>query len=151
MPSDRELHKSILKDLGDKADHHEGLVRMLPRPNLEKLHKMDTGEKHAELQRIHPLAVKHQKLATCHDCSRVTWFDDKEKKGNAFMVHDDLWKKHVGSKKKIVCPHCLEKRMGRKMKKSDLKPDTELNKHFSHRGLNESFEQNIEGIFGVQL
>ena len=36
-----------------------------------------------------------------------------------FMVNDEIWNKH-GNGENILCPPCLEERMGRKLKKDDV-------------------------------
>jgi hypothetical protein len=48
---------------------------------------------------------------TCADCG--------EKDYNMYMVNQDLWDKY-GNQDLTLCKSCLEKRMGRKLTKSDI-------------------------------
>jgi hypothetical protein len=48
---------------------------------------------------------------TCADCG--------EKEYNMYMVNKDLWDKY-GNQDLTLCKSCLEKRMGRKLTKSDI-------------------------------
>lgn len=126
---------------------HEGLVQFLPKENLQKVAKMGPDEAHKELERIRPIAVKHQGLRTCDDCGTVTYFDAKKKKGNTFMTKNHIWDKHVGDKHTILCPSCLETRMGRKLRRGDLDPSKQLNHDTNFLGLKENFEKKIDNIF----
>ena len=51
---------------------------------------------------------------TCKDCKEWTAADE-----DMFMVNDEIWDEY-GNKKDMLCPGCLEKRMGRKLKKGDV-------------------------------
>jgi len=57
---------------------------------------------------------------TCADCG--------EKEYNMYMVNKDLWDKY-GNQDLTLCKSCLEKRMGRKLTKSDISQykDTKVN------------------------
>lgn len=35
------------------------------------------------------------------------------------MVNDEIWDRH-GNEEDVLCPPCLEERMGRKLKKNDI-------------------------------
>ncbi len=48
----------------------------------------------------------------CYDCGE---------KGEFYFVKDDIWNSVVPRSKHIICLKCLEKRLGRKLKKSDFK------------------------------
>jgi hypothetical protein len=51
-------------------------------------------------------------------------------KGEAFFVKNDIWYNYIPKSKQrgIICLSCLEKRLGRKLKKSDFqKSDIHLN------------------------
>ena len=47
---------------------------------------------------------------------------DCKGKGEAFFIKNDIWYKYIPKSKQrgIICLSCLEKRIGRKLKKSDF-------------------------------
>ena len=50
----------------------------------------------------------------CKDCREWGLVD-----ADMFMVNDEIWGEH-GNEEDILCPPCLESRMGRKLKKDDI-------------------------------
>ena len=50
----------------------------------------------------------------CKDCREWSLVDS-----DMFMVNDEIWDEH-GNEEDILCPTCLESRMGRKLKKDDI-------------------------------
>ena len=59
----------------------------------------------------------------CKDCREWSLIDS-----DMFMVNDEIWDKY-GNNEDILCPCCLEKRMGRKLKRGDVSDyaDVEVN------------------------
>jgi hypothetical protein len=58
---------------------------------------------------------------TCQECKKDIWVDD-----NMAMLKEELWLS-IANKEDVLCDSCIEKRLGRKLKKEDLKPDVLCN------------------------
>lgn len=56
------------------------------------------------------------------ESKRHTECVDCKGKGEAFFIKDELWYKYIPKSKQkgIICLNCFEKRIGRKLKKSDF-------------------------------
>ena len=68
--------------------------------------------KHIDTFKNFRLNESKRSQSICYDCGE---------KGEFYFVKDDLWNKFVPKSKHILCLKCLEKRLGRKLKKSDFK------------------------------
>jgi hypothetical protein len=53
----------------------------------------------------------------CMDCGVDTDAIDE-----SYMVHDELWRAAVPSEAGMLCIACLEKRLGRKLRRDDFRP-----------------------------
>ncbi len=68
--------------------------------------------------------MKSLKKIIKEELSRLLCSDCGEH-GEAYFVKDNIWYDNVPpyKQKKVLCLSCLEKRLGRKLKKSDFKSD----------------------------
>jgi len=68
------------------------------------------------------IATEEQSVEIYPKSKRHTECVDCKGKGEAFFIKNELWYKYIPKSKQkgIICLNCLEKRMGRKLKKSDF-------------------------------
>ena len=70
--------------------------------------------------------IRILKRFQCMDCGISTFHDDK----NYYMLNNDLWKSIVPNIDGMLCIHCVEERLGRKVKYDDFS-DVPLNHHWN--------------------
>ena len=61
------------------------------------------------------MAKKSRRRFLCVDCRM-----DTGKIGEYYFIHTPLWLSVVGSKTGMLCVGCLEKRLGRKLRRNDF-------------------------------
>jgi hypothetical protein len=91
-----------------------GRIEKLKRQAINEANKRVLKEDNKEIETDDAYWVQAKEDLTCKDCREWTAADE-----DMFMVNDEIWDEY-GNKEDMLCPGCLEKRMGRKLKKGDV-------------------------------
>jgi hypothetical protein len=68
-------------------------------------------------QPFRPMKDDDVRNPNCMDCGV-----DTDAINESYMIHDDLWRAAVPSEAGMLCVGCLEKRLGRKLRRDDFRP-----------------------------
>ena len=91
-----------------------GRIEKLKRQAINEANKRVLKEDNKEIETDDAYWAQAKEDLTCKDCREWNAADEP-----MFMVNDDIWNEY-GNEEDMICPSCLEKRMGRKLKKDDM-------------------------------